>query len=188
MDRDHGLDRGGEGGHAAPARVPAAGHRAAVLQGRLAGFREGHDRITAQADVARLPGDAQPLAPGLGEPPRGGGPHEQREAVAAPPVAVAAWYTHGLDEGSGEGFGTRHGASPLLSLLKKDYAGCRETSKNDCYEKTRGFLLHTVSPAPLSNPLFVAPPSVAPGRIARTQARTRLLVDRTGRLLIRNQA
>ena len=32
------------------------------------------------------------------------------------------------------------------------------------------------------------PPSVAPGRIARTPARTRLLVDRTGHLLIRNQA
>ena len=78
----------GEGRHAAARallreRVIAGMDRAPVGKGRLAGHRQGHERVSAKPELAPLAVDAEPLDPLL----RAGARHPQDQAVAVPIVA-----------------------------------------------------------------------------------------------------
>ena len=103
MDRQHLLARLGERRDGA-ARIMPLGKCAAILQSGLASLRQRDDRKRAEPDTDGLAIDAQPLAPG---PRMASELHrldQQREPVAAPPVAVAPGPRHGLDERRGKSF------------------------------------------------------------------------------------
>lgn len=86
----------------------ALGSRTAVSEGLLAGLRQRHDGIGAEADIDGLDVDPQPLAPGLRQASRGGRFSEQRQAETAPAIAVPSGPLRGLHEDGSELLGTFH--------------------------------------------------------------------------------
>ena len=119
VDGDDGFARLGECGHALHAApgVASGGDGAGDLERLVAGGREGHHRVRAEADAGGRAAGPDGLRPGLGQAAAGGALDEKAQSVAAVAVAVAAGQVDGSDEGGGEPPGSFSGVGWHVWLL-----------------------------------------------------------------------